>query len=149
MERDQQDAVDVAAGQVVLGTGRVPAPLRHQQDELQVARPQLAADAAQEAREERIDEQSRGGLGDDHADRFAAPGHEAPGSPVGDVAEAGDLSLDAPADVRADLGGAVDDARDGRAGNAGGVRDLLEGCAGTRVATVDLRHCRWVPSCRD
>ena len=140
VEADQERAVDVPGGQVVGGPGFVRDGLGHQQDELPVARCELGADAAQQAREERVTEQPAGRLGDDHCDRIAAAGDQAAGGPVGDVAEAIDGCLDVDADVRADSRRSVHDARDGRPGDARHVGDLLEGRVAASVAAAGLGH---------
>ena len=102
VEADQQGAVDVAGRQVVGGPPLVGRGLGHEQDQLPVAGGQLGADAAQQAREERVGEQSAGRLGDDDGDRVAAAGDEAAGGPVGGVAEPFDRGLDVDPDVGAD-----------------------------------------------
>ena len=103
MEADQQRAVDVAGRQVLGGPALVGDGVGHQQDQLAVAGGQLGADAAQEAREERVAEQPAGGLGDDDRDRVAPAGDQAAGGPIGDVAEPVDGGLDVVPDVGADL----------------------------------------------
>ncbi len=140
MEAHDEDPVDVAGGHVVGGAIGLRRRRRHQQDELQVAGGQGRTDAAQEAGEERIAEQHAGGLGDDHADRVTTAGDEAAGSPVGDVPELQDGGLDGPADVGADLGGAVDDTGDGRPRDARTRGDLFEGRSVAAVAGRAVRH---------
>ena len=54
VEADQQRPVDVAGGQVVGRSRFVRRGLGHQQDELPVAGREFGADAAQQAREERV-----------------------------------------------------------------------------------------------
>ena len=139
VEADEDDAVDVAGRQVADGPALVDLVVGHQQDELQVARGERRADAAEQPREERVAEQPAGGLGDDDRDRLAAAGDEAPRRAVRDVAESIDGLLDRAPDVGADLGRAVDHARDGRAGHA---RDPA---TSSRVATVRRsRGLGWV-----
>ena len=58
VEADEDDAVDVAAGQVAHGARLLLRVVGHEQDELQVARGEGRADAADDAREERIAEQA-------------------------------------------------------------------------------------------
>ena len=67
VEADEDDAVDVAGRQVADRAALVVLVVGHEQDELQVACRQCRADAADEAREERIVEQPVRGLRDDHA----------------------------------------------------------------------------------
>ena len=128
------------ARQVLGGPALVGDRVGHQQDQLAIAGGQLRADPAQQAREERIAEQPAGRLGDDHRDRVAAPGDEAAGGAVGDVAEAFDGRLDVDPDVGADPRRAVDDARDGRPGDAREMGDLFERGAGAPGTTAGLGH---------
>ena len=102
MEADQECPVHVPGGQVVGRPGLVRHGLGHQQDELPVPCREFGADAAQEAREERVAEQRAGRLRDDHRDRVAPAGDQAAGGAVGDIAEAIDGCLDVGPDVGAD-----------------------------------------------
>ena len=120
----------MAGRQVVGGPALVAPRVGHQQDQLAIAGGQLGADPAQQAREERVAEQPAGRLGDDHRDRVAAPGDEAAGGAVGDVAEPFDGGLDVDPDVGTDPRRAVDDARDGRPGDAREMGDLFQRRAG-------------------
>ena len=94
----------MARGQVALGARLLARRLRHEEDQLQVARGERRTDPAEETREERVFEQAAGRLGDDQADRLAAAGDEAPGGLVRDVAEALDRALDLALRLGADLG---------------------------------------------
>ncbi len=140
VEADQEGAIHVAGGQVVHGAPLVGGRLGHQEDELAVAGRERGADAAQQTREERVREDLPGGLRDDHRDRVAAPRHQAPGGPVGGVAQLLDGGLDAEPDVRAHARGVVHDARDGRPGDTRDVGDLLQRCVAGPGATVELWH---------
>ena len=142
MEADEDDAIDVAGGQVADGAALVDLVVGHQQDELQVPSGQGRADTADEAREERIVEQPVRGFRDDHRDRLAAAGDEAPRRPVRDVSESIDGLLDRASNVGADLGGPVDDARDGGAGHARHPGDLVQRRDGPGARGLELRHGR-------
>ncbi len=136
----QQGAVDVAGGEVVgcaLGIGEGGG---HQQDQLDVAGRQRRADAAQQAREERVAEQPAGRFGDDDADRSAPPGDQAARGAVGDVGQLDDGGFDLAPDVGGHPRRAVDHARDGRAGDAGERGDLLERRTVAAVAGWGICH---------
>ena len=88
VERVHDHAVDVAGHQVRLELALLLVTLGQEQDELLAARGERGADAAQDLGEERVAEDPRGGLRDEHADRVAAAGDEGPGGDVGDESEA-------------------------------------------------------------
>jgi hypothetical protein len=111
VERGEQGAVDVTSREVALQAFLVARAFGHQQHELELRRGELRADAAEQAREERVIEQAGRRLRDDHADRVAAARHEAARGGVGDVTQAADRLLDGPPDIRADLGRSVDHPR--------------------------------------
>ena len=83
-----------------------------------------------------------GGFRDDHRDRLAAAGDEAPGRPVGDVSESIDGLLDRAANVGAHLGRPVDHARDRGAGHARDPGDLVQRRDGSGARGLELRHGR-------
>ena len=140
VQADEEGSVHVARGQVLHGASLLGGRLGHQQDQLAVAGRERRADAAQQAREERVREHLAGGLRDDHRDRVAAPRHEAPGGPVGGVAELLDGGLDPEPDVRAHARRVVHDARDGRPGDARELGDLLQRCVAGPGTTGGLWH---------
>ena len=132
MEADQQRAVDVAGGQVVGGpASRRPATSG-------ISRTSWRSRAASSELMPRSRRGKNGSLNSRPVgsvmttrDRVAAPGDEAAGGPVGDVAELGRW----PPGRRRRTSGltlrrAVDDARDGRPGDAREMGDLFEGGAG-------------------
>ena len=123
----EQHAVDVAAGHVPLQPPPVGQVLGDQQHELDPGPGQGGADPADHAGEERLGEEAGVRLGHDQGDRVGPPGDQAPGGPVGHVAELGHGPLDLGSHGRADLGRPVDDPRDGRPGDPGQGRHLLEG----------------------
>ena len=139
VEADEEGPVDVAGGEVIADAVGVRGR-RHQEDELHVARRKRQADPAKEAREERVVEQLLGGLGEHDADRSAAPGDEASGSAIGDVAKFDDGGFDRPADVAAHPGRAVHDARDGRSRDPGARGHRFEGRSVSAVAGGAVRH---------
>ena len=130
----------MAGGEVVGRPMRLADGRRHEQDELQVARGERGADPAEEPREERVREHAPARLGDDDADRVAAAGHEAPGGPVGDVAQLDDGGLDGAPHVAAHAGRAVDDAGDRRTRDARNLGHLLKGCAAGALVTAGSRQ---------
>ncbi len=87
VQREDERAVDVSAGEVPAHPRVVVAALREQQDELRVVRRQLLADAAELETEEGVGEDPGLRFGDDDGDRVVAPGDQAAGSLVGNVTE--------------------------------------------------------------
>ncbi len=87
VQGEHQGAVDVAAGQVAADARVVVAVLGEQQHQLVVVGGQLLADAAQLPGEEGVGEDPGLGFGHDDGHGVVAPGDQAAGGLVGDVAE--------------------------------------------------------------
>ena len=94
--------------------------LRQEQDKLLAPSGQRRAHPAEDLGKEGISKDARRRLGDDHADRAAAAGHQGPRRRIGDEAEALDRALDLALRFGVDPRVAVDHTRDG------GLRDARE-----------------------
>jgi hypothetical protein len=141
VQADEDDAIDVAGGEVADRPSLVDIVVRHQQDELLITGRQGGADASDQPGEERIVEQPAGRLCDDDRDRVAPAGDEAASGAVRDVAETIDRALDGAPDVGTDLWRAVHHPRHGRSGDTGDAGDLVERRDGSRREGLELRHC--------
>ena len=133
MQREQEHAVDVLAGEVVVERAATLRGLGEQQHQLTVGLGQRGADAADDAGEERLTEHPLLGLRDHERDGVGAPGDQGPGGGVGHVAELGDRLLDGLARLLGDLLAAVDDPGRRTATDPGARSDLVRasvGCAG-------------------
>jgi hypothetical protein len=131
VERDQEHAVDVLAGEVVVEVSTT-LRLREHQHQLQVALGQGRADAPDHPGEEGLAEDPLLGLRDHQRDRVGALGDQSACGRVGDVAQLGDRLLHGLACPVGDLRPAVDHPGGGAAADAGQGCDLLQRGAGAR-----------------
>jgi len=127
VQREQQHAVDVLPGEVVVEPPVALRGVREQQDQLEPGVAQCGADAADHSGEERLAEDPLLGLRDHHRDRVRALGDQRAGGLVGHVAELRDGALDRLPRPLGDLGAAVDDAGGRTAAHTGCRGHLLEG----------------------
>lgn len=105
---EQHGAVDMAAAEVVGDAGVVVGFVQEQQDGLGAVPGEFAAHSAQQAVEERVEEEPVLRLTGDHGDGTGAAGDELAGRLVGHVAEFGDDLADQLDDLRAHFRLAVD-----------------------------------------
>ncbi len=129
VEREQDDAVDVACAEVALDLRVLALALRQEQEELEFGLGQRDGGAVDDGVEERVREDAALRLRDDERDRVGAPRDERAGGPVWGVRQRGHGLLDGVAGPARDARGAVDRAGRGRPRDAGELRHLVEGGA--------------------
>jgi len=140
VQRQQQHAVDVAAGGVVLEVRRLRSRRHGDEEQLQPGGRDLCMRGVQQGEEVRLGEQAILGLGDEECDGVAASGHERARRMVWRIGRLACRLQHGLARVLAHVRCAAQDTARRRARDAGARRDDLEGWRPVRTSV--LRHVR-------
>ena len=148
VQGQQQYAVDVLPGEVVVEPSVALRGVREQQHQLQPGVAEGGPDAAHDTGEERLAEDPLLRLRDDQGDRVGPLGDQGAGRAVRHVAELCDRALDGLAGLLGDLAAAVDDAGRRAAADPGDGGHLFQGRPGPRLPRhgVSMSTLWWRPA---